>query len=307
MASSDIRIRILVDNKAGEGLVEEHGFSAWVEVDGHKILFDTGQGKALAHNADMLECDLRQIDKLVLSHGHYDHCGAVPEVVRTAPAARIFCHSNCFLPRYSIRSGEEPKSIAMPFPIGKALFDVPDSRVQWVTRPRMIGSNVGITGPIERLHPLEDTGGPFFLDPEGHFPDPIRDDMAMWIATERGLVIITGCCHSGLLNTVEQIRNVSGVENIRGIIGGLHLANASRDRLETTCSVLRGWNPEFVIPCHCTGEVAQSFLRVALGARVTPGYAGFELHFNNRPESSRHIFNTEYNHNSGLTFTKDAP
>ncbi|NVN90786.1 MAG: MBL fold metallo-hydrolase [Desulfuromonadales bacterium] len=306
MASTDIRIRILVDNKAGEGLVEEHGFSAWIEVNGHRILFDTGQGGALAHNADMLGYDLRQIDKLVLSHGHYDHCGAVAEVVQTAPAARIFCHSNCFLPRYSIRSGEEPRSIAMPFSIGKALFDVPDNRVQWVTRPRMIESNVGISGPIARLHPMEDTGGPFFLDPEGRHPDPIRDDMAMWITTDRGLVIITGCCHAGLLNTVEHIRNVSGVEKILGIIGGLHLANASHDRLETTCSALRGWNPEFVIPCHCTGEEAQLFLRVALGARVTPGYAGFELNSNNIPEAMRHVSNAEYNHISGLTFTKDS-
>jgi 7,8-dihydropterin-6-yl-methyl-4-(beta-D-ribofuranosyl)aminobenzene 5'-phosphate synthase len=277
MACTDIRIRILVDNRASNGLVEEHGFSAWVEVDGSTILFDTGQGRALIHNANMLGCDLRQIKMLVLSHGHYDHCGAVPDVVQIAPTARIFCHPNCFLPRYSIRPNEAPKSIAMPFPIGKALFDTPDNRVQWVTRPRMIATGIGITGPIVRLHPLEDTGGPFFLDPDGHYPDPIMDDMSMWIETGHGLLIITGCCHSGLINTVKHIRKVSRVEKVYGVIGGLHLANASRDRIEATCSALRRWNPEFVIPCHCTGEEAQSYLRVALGERVTAGYAGFEF------------------------------
>ena len=280
MARTDIRIRILVDNKVDVGLVEEHGFSVWIEASGRRILFDTGQGQALIQNADILGCDLSQVDMLVLSHGHYDHCGAVADVVRIAPAARIFCHSNSFLPRYSIRSGEEPRNVGIPFTIGKALFDVPDNRVQWVTRPRMLASAVGISGPIERLHPLEDTGGPFFLDPEGRYPDLIKDEMAMWVATDRGLIVITGCCHAGLINTVEHIRNVSGVEKVFGVIGGLHLANASRDRLETTCSALRTWNPEFIIPCHCTGEEAQAFLADELGTKVTQGYAGFELKFN---------------------------
>ena len=289
MTCTDIRISILVDNRAGAGLVEEHGFSAWIEASGHTILFDTGQGKALVHNAEMLGCDLGRIDTLVLSHGHYDHCGAASKVVRAAPAARIFCHSNCFLPRYSIRSGEKPRTIGMPFSIGKALFDAPDNRVQWVTGPRMIASDSGISGPIARLHPLEDTGGPFFLDPEGRNPDNVRDDMALWIATDKGLLIITGCCHAGLINTVEQIRRQSGMGKVRGVIGGLHLTHASRDRLEATCAALRVWNPEFIIPCHCTGEEAHSFLRVALGAKVFPGFAGFELNTGGQqPHITRH-------------------
>jgi len=274
---SDVRIRILVDNRADKGLVEEHGFSVWLEASGRRILYDTGQGKALLPNADILECDLEQIDVLVLSHGHYDHSGAVAEVVQRAGSSRVFCHPNAFVPRYSIKTGESPRNIAMPLHNGEALFSVPDNRVRWVTRPRMIAGGIGISGPIPRLHPLEDTGGPFFLDPEGRHPDPIKDDMAMWIETDRGLVILTGCCHSGLINTVEHIRALSGVENIYGVIGGLHLVSASRDRLESTCHALRRWNPVFVVPCHCTGEEAQSYLRVALGERVISGYAGFEL------------------------------
>ncbi len=272
---SDVQIRILVDNRADKGLVEEHGFSVWLEVFGRKILFDTGQGKALLPNADTMECNLELIDALVLSHGHYDHSGAVADVVQRAGSSRIFCHANAFVPRYSIESGEPPRNIAMSLHNGEALFSVPDNRVRWVTRPRMIASGIGISGPIPRLHPLEDTGGPFFLDPEGRHSDPIRDDMAMWIETDRGLVILTGCCHSGLINTVEHIRAVSGVEKVYGVIGGLHLVNASRDRLESTCHALRQWNPAFVVPCHCTGEEAQSYLRVALGERVISGYAGF--------------------------------
>lgn len=270
-------IKILIDNKSSGGLLEEHGFSVWVEVSGQTILFDTGQGKALAPNAAMLGCDLEQVDMLVLSHGHYDHGGAVSQVLRIAPATRVFCHAECFLPRYSIRPGEAPRTISMPQSEIEAILGLPDNRVQWVIAPLQIIPDIGISGAIPRVHPQEDTGGPFFLDPDGRHPDLIKDDMAMWILTDRGLIIITGCCHSGLINTVEHIRSVSGVERVFGVIGGLHLVNASRERLEATCSALRKWNPDFVIPCHCTGEEATAFLCDRLGSIVTSGYAGLEL------------------------------
>jgi len=277
MVNNDIRIRIVVDNKGRGGLVEEHGFSVWVEVSGHTILFDTGQGKALLSNASKLGCDLRQVDMLVLSHGHYDHSGAVSQVLQIAPTTRVFCHAASFLPRYSIRTGEAPRTISVSLSDKEAILNLPAKRLHWVTGPLQIIPDVGISGPIPRIHPLEDTGGPFFLDPEGHRPDLIRDDMAMWMQTDRGLLIITGCCHSGLINTVEHIRTISGVERVFGIIGGLHLVNASSERLEATCAAIRKWNPEFIIPCHCTGEKATQFLCDELGAKVTPGYAGLEL------------------------------
>jgi 7,8-dihydropterin-6-yl-methyl-4-(beta-D-ribofuranosyl)aminobenzene 5'-phosphate synthase len=277
MACSDIRIRILVDNNVSAGLVEEHGFSALIEVSGHSILFDTGQGKALTPNTAKLSCDLRRIDTLVLSHGHYDHSGAVSQVLQNAPITRVFCHAGSLLTRYSICPGEAPRKISMPIPEMKALLDLPAYQVQWLTAQRLIFPDVGITGPIPRTHPCEDTSGPFYLDAEGRHPDLIVDDMAMWVNTSRGLIIIFGCCHSGLVNTVEHIRSASGVERVFGLIGGLHLVNASRERLAATCSALRTWNPDFVVPCHCTGDEAMAFLRDELGSKVTQGYAGLDL------------------------------
>jgi 7,8-dihydropterin-6-yl-methyl-4-(beta-D-ribofuranosyl)aminobenzene 5'-phosphate synthase len=277
MACSDIRIRILVDNNVSAGLVEEHGFSALIEVSGHSILFDTGQGKALVPNTAQLSCDLRPVDTLVLSHGHYDHSGAVSQVLQVAPITRVFCHAGSLITRYSIRPGETPRTISMPIPEMKAILDLPAYQVQWLTARRLIFPDVGITGPIPRTHPWEDTGGPFYLDAEGRHPDLIVDDMAMWVNTSRGLIIILGCCHSGLVNTVEHIRSASGVERVFGVIGGLHLVNASRERLAATCSALRTWNPDFVVPCHCTGDEAMAFLRDELGSKVTQGYAGLEL------------------------------
>lgn len=277
MTCNNVRIRILVDNKGCAGLAAEHGFAAWIEMSGHKILFDTGQGKALLANAALLGCDLSLVDTLVLSHGHYDHSGAVAELMQIAPAARVVCHAGAFAPRFSVRPGEAPRIISMAQSAKDAILSLPPNQIHWVSGPHQIIPDVGISGSIPREHPLEDTGGPFFFDPEGQRSDPLEDDMALWITTDRGLIILTGCCHAGLINTVDHIRAVTGVERLFGVIGGLHLVNAANDRLKATSTALRIWQPEFIIPCHCTGEGATAFLCGELGGTVVPGSAGFEL------------------------------
>lgn len=276
---TDIRITIVVDNHGCGGLLEEHGFAAWLEVPGHRILFDTGQGKALAPNAAALGCDLRLIDTLVLSHGHYDHSGAVSPVLQSASACRVCCHPGAFVPRYSVRPGEAPRTISVASTDQEAILALPSHRVQWANGPQQVFPGIHLSGPIPRVHPLEDTGGPFFLDSDGNRADTLEDDLALWITTDRGLIIMAGCCHAGLINTVAHVRAVSGIDRIFGIIGGLHLLNASSARLEATCAAIQQWLPEFVVPCHCTGEVATAMLRNELGTAVSPGYAGFGLVF----------------------------
>ncbi|HPS03286.1 MAG TPA: MBL fold metallo-hydrolase, partial [Candidatus Sumerlaeota bacterium] len=125
----------------------------------------------------------------------------------------------------------------------------------------------------------EDTGGPFYLDPEGHTPDPITDDLALWIRTEEGLVICAGCCHAGVINTLEYIRQLTGESRIRAVIGGFHLLNAGNQRLEETVAAFRFLNSAKVIPCHCTGEKPTRFLIDNFGDKVVPGVAGMVLMF----------------------------
>jgi len=274
MPENRITVKIIVDNKADGRLMKEHGFSAWIEAFGRKILFDTGQGKALIQNSALLNCDLSLADTLFLSHGHYDHTGGLVYVLKQNPSVKIYCHSKVVIMRYSIREGMEPKDISMPQKAKSAILSLNTEQVCWITRPGQIGSNIGLSGSIPRTNPFENTGGSFFLDTEGKQPDPIEDDMALWIQTDQGLVIITGCCHSGLINTVEHVRRTSGQEKIHAIIGGFHLANASPRRLEATCEALQKWNIKIIIPCHCTGDTAAAFLRNKLGKKVIQGFTG---------------------------------
>ncbi len=273
-----MKITILVDNQAAGGLVAEHGLSLWIEAEGKRILFDTGQGAALERNAGMLGVDLGRTDILVLSHGHYDHTGGIPCVLRRAPLAMVYCHSGAVQPRYSISQGRA-RPIHMPQPAMAAIDKLPWKHLSWVQQPVWLSENVGIVAPIARETDYEDSGGPFYLDPEGRRPDPIEDDLALWIKTRSGLVVCVGCCHAGLVNTLNHVRNINFGMNIRAVIGGFHLLNATRQRLGRTIAALRSIKPETLIPCHCTGASAVSALQLAMGEQASPGASGKTYHF----------------------------
>lgn len=279
MKKGDTKLTILVDNSADDNLLVEHGFSLWIETESQRILFDTGQGTALSANAYALECDLSQADMLVLSHGHYDHTGGVPHVLNVNPGIPVYCHAGAFLPRYSIDPQGGVKPVSMLQKSRASLMDLPSGQIHWIAEPQLIYPDIGISGSIPRLYAFEDTGGPFFLDPEGDRPDMLDDDQALWIQTDGGLVIIVGCCHSGLLNTVEHIRRVSGIDKIRGIVGGLHLQHASVRRLEKTYRAILDWDVEFLVPCHCTGKKVVSGMLDTFGDKVHRGRGGVALVF----------------------------
>ena len=270
-------LTILVDNVAPDGLEAEHGFSLWLEVSGRHLLFDTGQSAMLGRNAGRLGIDLSQADALVLSHGHYDHTGGVAVALDRASDAEIYLHPAALGSHYSIRGGVV-RDIAMPRGSRDAL-ERATKETHWVTEPVSLGADVWLSGPIARLTAFEDPGGPFFLDGERSAPDPIADDLALWVCTERGLVVICGCCHSGLVNTLLQAEHVSGESRLLAVVGGLHLGEASDLRLEETVRELRARGAQLVVPCHCTGEVAALRLEDRLGSRVVRGGVGVSLRF----------------------------
>lgn len=277
MTIDEVRVTILVDNRAGrEGLVEEHGFAAWVEAGGRRILFDTGPGAALAPNARALGIDLARADAVVLSHGHYDHTGGLPQVLAAARRAVLFAHPEAGRPRYAVR-GEDVRSIGMPAEARAAFEGLPPRRRRPAVEPAAPAAGFGITGPIPRESAFEDTGGPFFLDPDGLRPDPIADDLALWVDTAAGRVVVVGCCHAGLINTLAHVRRLGAGRPVRAVIGGLHLVNAGAGRIEATAAALRELDVPLVVPCHCTGAAAADRLRAELGGRVVPGASG-QLH-----------------------------
>lgn len=268
-----MRITTVVDNQAGPGLEAEHGLSFLIETRDKRILFDTGQGPSIETNAPKLGIDLSTIDAVVLSHGHYDHTGGVAHVLGAAPAAEVYCHPRVFTPRYSIEKGKA-RSVGLPPECAMALDRLSPRRLHWVSGKLQLSDELAITGPIPRENTFEDVGGPFFLSPDGKIPDLLEDDMALWMETDDGVVIVVGCCHAGIVNTINHVFLLGGSTRLRAVIGGLHLVNADDLRLEETISALKSFSPELVVPCHCTGEKAVEALKSAMGERVSPGRSG---------------------------------
>ncbi len=278
MTADSVTITILVDNNADSGLAVEHGLSLWIETGTRKILFDTGQGPALQLNAKTLGVSLESADIMILSHGHYDHTGGGYNVLQCNPTVDVYCHPAVVQPRYSLRNNLA-RPINMPRSAMAAINKIPSSQMHWISQPAEISNTIGLTGPIPRLNGYEGVGGPFFLDPRGRRPDPIDDDLALWIETPEGLVVIVGCCHAGLINTLKHIRRLSGINAIAAIIGGFHLLQSDRQRIETTISELQQLSPRTIVPCHCTGDKAVAALSNAFPDRVTLGSAGMVIAF----------------------------
>lgn len=266
-------VTILVDNHPGANLADEHGLAFWIESGDHRILFDTGQGKALPANIEALGIDLESADHVVLSHGHYDHAGALPYVLERATQAIVHMHPAAMESRFSIHDGTV-RSIGMFASALTALEALPKARMVSVTEPVELVPGIGLTGPVPRLTDFEDTGGPFFCDPEGREPDPIIDDLSLWIDTPQGLVVCLGCAHAGVVNILMHIRQVTGRDRIDTIVGGMHLVTADEARLQATVAALREIAPRRIVPCHCTGDAAAATLAAELGDMVTLGRSG---------------------------------
>jgi len=250
----NLRITTLVENTAGSrDLLGEHGFSLWIEHNNRKILFDTGQGYVLQHNAKLLGIDLKSTDGIVLSHGHYDHSGGLFKL-ENMENKTIFTHKDSLQPKYSRHPDGSIHEIGMESTAGKNFnFKFNDGPVE-------LHKGFNLTGPIPRITGFEDTGGQFFRDRECREVDKLIDDQAVFIETGDGLVVILGCAHSGIVNTLEYISKLSGSRNIHTLIGGMHLVSASKERMDKTVEALKKFNINNLYPTHCTGFKASARL-----------------------------------------------
>jgi 7,8-dihydropterin-6-yl-methyl-4-(beta-D-ribofuranosyl)aminobenzene 5'-phosphate synthase len=285
MSSTRIKITMLAENTAkGLGVIGEHGLAVWIEMSDHRVLFDTGQGMALPHNARKLGVDLSTADSIVLSHGHFDHVGGLEWMLNEAPEAELWMHPRASEAKFSASqvSNGRARRISIPF-MEKRGYMTEGRVVHSTVHPCEVVPGVWVTGEVSRLNDYEDVGGPFFLDAEMAVPDPLLDDQSIFIPTDDGVIVVFGCAHSGVVNTLDHIReHLERVQpdvpfKIRALIGGLHLLQASENRMKKTLERLHDYQPGLLVFCHCTGEQAVCQIQREFPSVSQHGHAGMTL------------------------------
>ena len=276
------------DGSLAPPLFAEHGFSALLKTtvggESHTILLDTGLGETtLLENADRLGLDFGEIEEVVISHGHIDHTKAlIPALKRMRPGIPITIHPHAFRHRkLKIPGGTE---INMPPPVA-AEIEAAGAKIVRSDGPSAIaGETILVTGQVPRVTDFEFGLPVQYAVVDGiEEPDPLtHDDQALVVAVKgKGLAIVSGCAHAGIINTIRYARGLTGIDKVHAVAGGFHLGGPLFESIiEPTVEAVEGFAPDILLPTHCTGwkaihelarRMPEAYIQNSVGTTLTLG------------------------------------
>ncbi|HET9316261.1 MAG TPA: MBL fold metallo-hydrolase [Vicinamibacteria bacterium] len=269
--AGDVKVTVLSTMLADLGNVGEWGFAAVVEVDGYRLLFDTGAREdTVLRNAEALKVDLSSVTDVLLSHNHPDHTGGLLKLRETLraknPAALSRAHvaSGIFLSRRAPGRGDsEANRMLATRPAYEAL----GGRIVEHDKAEAVAPGVWLTGPVTRRHAGERNHpqGVSIVTPQGVVEDTVPEDMSLVIDGKDGLVVLTGCGHAGIGNILSQAREMVPGATVKAVLGGLHVYNAEEKTLAWTAEQMKQAGVRHLMGAHCTGIESLFRLRGLLG------------------------------------------
>jgi 7,8-dihydropterin-6-yl-methyl-4-(beta-D-ribofuranosyl)aminobenzene 5'-phosphate synthase len=269
----ELSIHILVENNAkGPGIMSEHGLSLLINTGGRFTLFDVGQGQVLPNNAKRLGINLKDIDQVVLSHGHFDHSAGIMCLKRDNPyekKIKLYAHEDAFMEKYFLdafhsfsstkytKDGVE-KMWMCGIPNSKEELEANGFQIKYTNEPTVIEPGLIISGEVPRIQKIPYPR--FFVDNNGKWEeDKLRDDQFILANTEFGWILILGCNHADMVNTIPYATKLTNGEKIKAVIGGMHLEERDTETLAARSKIMRDAGIEYVIPLHCVGFYARCF------------------------------------------------
>lgn len=264
-----MKIHILTDNQTRKcPFLAEHGLSLFINHERGDILFDTGRSDVFLRNAAAMNLDIGTAAHIVLSHGHYDHCGGLVHFPAGNPHPPIYVHESAFARKYSYKADIATFSdIGIPWT--QKEYDRHKKHLVFTNKHLQIADSVHLLGEIPSTVEFEGVPTGFYLKERSkNFPDMMRDEQMLVLESEGGLVVVLGCSHPGVISCLHYVRKLFPGQKIDTVIGGMHLGDATPLRQSMTIAHLADLDVRKIIPLHCTGILAMCEMKRLLGERV---------------------------------------
>ncbi len=275
-----IRLTILCENSVDQvspyGLLGEHGFSCHLQTPAGNFLFDTGGGMTIMNNAELLGIDFTRLQGIMFSHGHFDHTGGLRQVLEKTGEIPIYAHPDLFSKHFSKNSGKM-HNIGIPWP--QVELEELGADFKFSTTPQKVTPDLLLSGEVPRISKVE-TGDPNLLslaEDGTQITDPLHDDLSLFIHTDKGLVILLGCAHAGLLNIIDHAIKLTGERKIHMVLGGTHLKFCSEEQMAATLDRLEELDVDLIGASHCTGLRGARMLSERFGQRFFSASVGVEI------------------------------